>query len=262
MKDRDLLRAASRRLRLLLGLAALLAPDGSRAGEWFLKIDGVPGEVTAGRFAGWTRVASAGALVCLPVNSTNATAGPAAFSCEVLKDFDRLSPWLLQTCGRGETNRRVTLACVLTNPAAIHRLTLGNARVASVGQERTNSSPEARQSERVAFAFDQIEMACLDLDAGGGTTGGLTGLFDQTTGQGGWKTRPPFRVSIARQSGIPGVTVTWPAENGHRYHILSRATVNEPWQRLAEATASADGLMSEFLPAAAPALFMRVDEVD
>src|SRR5580765_5564416 len=78
---------------LLLGCLALLAPRASRADEWFLKIDGVPGVLTEGRFAGWTPVLSAGALVCRP---TNGAPGPASFTCEVRKSFDRISPALLQ----------------------------------------------------------------------------------------------------------------------------------------------------------------------
>jgi type VI protein secretion system component Hcp len=227
----------------------------SRAEEWFLKIEGVPGAS-----AGWTPIQSAGALVCVPSGSTNGSSSE--FSCEVRKTFDCTSPWLLQTCGSGETNRRVTLTCKLTQPGAmLHRIILDNARVASVCQ-KGGSSPGTAQLEVVRFTFEKIEMACLDLAANGGISGGLTAVFDQTTGEGILKSRPPFQVAIDHQKRGQGVVVTWPAERGHRYRILSRVALSETWNTLAESTAAEDGPLSEYLPAATPAMFMRLEEVD
>ena len=251
-------RASLRRRFILLVLLTWLTPGMSRADAWFLKIDGVPGAS-----AGWTPIQSAGALVCLPTNPTNGKGGAATFSCEVRKAFDSTSPWLLQMCGQGETNRRVTLTCMLTQPrTALHRITLDNVRVASVRQDGISKSLEIPQSEVIRFTFDKIEMASLDLAANGGITGGLTTVIDQTTGQGAWKPRPPFQVTLHRPSGATGMVLTWPAERGHRYHILSRATVSDPWHTLVETTASEDGPFSQPLPAAASTLFMRVEEVD
>src|SRR5262249_20613571 len=123
------LRASLRRPLILFGLLTSLAPCVSRAEEWFLKIDGVPGAS-----AGWTPIQSAGALVCVASNDTNGNSP--AFFCEIRKTIDCTSPWLLQTCGSGETNRRVTLTCKLTQPkATLHRITLDNVRVASVCQK-------------------------------------------------------------------------------------------------------------------------------
>lgn len=247
---------------VFLSCVALLAPSASRADEWFLKIDGVPGMLTEGRFAGWTRVQSIGALVCLPRNSTNESFGPAAFACEVRKAFDRTSPALLQSSGKGEPYPRVTLACVLTLPRPmLYRITLDNAFVASVRQEGM-SVPDTVELERIDFCFEKIEVACLDLDASGGTTAGLTARFDQATGAGDLKTRPPFQVTVARQNGRPGVMLTWPAERGHRYEIRVGTANGGVWKTSNFLTASADGPLSQFLPTDSPNLLMRVDEVD
>jgi type VI protein secretion system component Hcp len=247
----------------LLVLLTLLACGEGRADEWFLKIDGVPGELTEGQFAGWTPVHSVGALARVAVNPTNSTPGPAAFSCEIQKAFDRTSPAILQHCGRGDRFRRVTLAHVLTQPRATqYRITLDGVLVSAVNQGGAGNSPETMAKETVVLTFDKIEVANFDLDANGGTTGGLTALFDLATAQGSLKTRPPFRATVVQQAGRAGVSVTWPAENGHRYQLLAKATLEEPWKKLLEVTAAEDGPRTQFVPIQVPVLFLRVEEVE
>lgn len=263
MITHDLPRGRRRCRSVLIGLLTLLAHSSIHADQWYLKIDGVPGELTEGRFAGWTPVKTAGALVCLPVNPTNQTAGPVSFSFEVRKAIDRTSPLLLQKCGLGEPLNRVTLAYVLTQPqATLYRFTLDNAFVASLAQNASTNTPATMELEAVDLTFAKIEVACFELDANGGTAGGLTALFDQTTGQGGLKTRPPFGVTVARQNGRAGVLVTWPAERGHRYEVRSGSANGGEWETAGSATAQADGDLSLFLPDDEPHLLMRVEEID
>jgi hypothetical protein len=158
----------------------------------------------------------------------------------------------------------VTLACVLTQPRpGLYRITLDNAFVSSMGQEGDRSSPGTGKKETVKFRFEKIEMAWLDLDPNGGTTGGLTARFDQTTGAGDLRTRPPFRVTIARQNGRSGVLVTWPAERGHRYQLYTGSANGGVWKTSDGGRwAPEDGPMSQFLPTDAPDLLMRVEEVE
>jgi type VI secretion system secreted protein Hcp len=248
---------------VLLGLITVLAISSGRADDWFMKIDGVPGQLTEGRFAGWTPVKSVGALVRLPIDPTNGVTGPASFSCEVRKAADVTSPALLQKCGEGQPVRRVSLAYVLARPVATqYRITLDDVLVSSVRHDASRSSPGTLEVEKVQFTFGKIEMACFELDGGGGTTGGLTAVFDQTTAQGSLKVRPPFRAIITRQDARSGVLVTWPAESGHRYQILGSRALGQPWMKLIEHTAPEDGPASQFVPIDTPALFMRVEELD
>jgi len=236
----------------------MLLTFGQGRAAWYAKFDGVDGELTEGQFAGWTSVQSVGALVSRS-DPTNA----ASFSCEIQKALDRTSPALLQRCAEGEPSQRVTFAWVLTQPPATqYRITLENVRVSSVAHNGSSSSPETVAPETVALTFDKVEVACFELDASGRTTGGLTALFDQTTGQGRLKTRPPFRATITRQDGRSGALVTWPAESGHRYRIFGRATLGHPWTRLAELTATEDGPSTHFVPTDAPVLLMRVEEIE
>jgi type VI protein secretion system component Hcp len=248
---------------ILLGLITFLTPGLVCADGWFLKIDGVPGQLTEGRFAGWTPVQSVGGLVRAAIDPTNGVAGPASFSCEVRKAFDAASPVLMQKCANGEYLRRVSLAYVLAQPlAAQYRITLDNALVSSVGHDGSGNSSETVENEAVKFIFDKIELAQFELDATGGTTGGLTAVFDQTTGGGQLKTRPPFRAIVTRQDGRAGLLVTWPAESGHRYQVLASAALGSRWTKLIEHTASDDGPVSQFVPTDTLALFMRVEEID
>jgi type VI protein secretion system component Hcp len=247
---------------LLLALLVLLHPADSRAAV-FIKFEDIPGELTSGPYAGWTAVQTAGAQAFLPVDPTNNTAGPAVLSCELHKAFDRTSPLLLQKCALGERLPRVTLDYTLPEPQATRfRLTLTNVLVESVNQGIPTNAPSTGGQERIRLNFDRIELACLELDSRGGVAGGLTGFFDQPANEGGLKTRPPFRVTLTRAAGTPGLQVTWPAEGGHRYRVLSRAPADGSWTPVLEATAIADGPLSRSLPSALPSLFLRVEEID
>ena len=234
----------------VLGVLLLFAAASqSRADSWFLKIE---------NDLNWIPIRTAGALACRPLNPTNQTLGPAAFAFEIRKALDRSSPVLLQKCGLGQPLSRVTLAYILTEPQATqYRFTLTNVFVSSFDQ---NGSASGGQ-EVIQFRFDKIEMAWFDLAPNGGTAGGWTSWLNQPTGESGLKPRPPFLVTLTRPRG-PGVQVSWPAEGGHRYQILTRTTLAGPWTRLAETTAAADGLMSQVLPNDLSSLFLRVEEID
>jgi type VI protein secretion system component Hcp len=247
----------------LLGLLVALASSQAHAGQWYLKLDDVPGELTEGVLAGWSPLQSAGTLVRLPVDPDNGNAGLPSFSFEFVKVFDRTSPSLIQSLGSNEPYRRVSLAYVLMQPAAAqYRITFDNVFVTSVKQEALYDPLEAVSREKVTFRFDRMEMACFELAPDGGTVGGLTGVFDQTTGEGGLKTRPPFTAIISRQDGRFGVMVTWPAEVGHRYHVLGGTATGKPWTKLLEFTATEDGPTTQFIAMEEPVLLMRVVEVD
>lgn len=231
----------------------LLTAGETLADEWFLKID---------NDLNWIPVKTAGVLACRPVNPTNQASGPATFAFEIRKALDRSSPVLLQKSGLGQPISRVTLAYILTQPRATqYRFTLTDVFVSSMDQNASTNSP-ASVEETIQFTFDKIEMAWFELAANGGTAGGLTAWIDQTSGQAGLKPRAPFLVALTRPRGGPGVQLTWPAEAGHRYQVLTRAALNDEWTRLAESTAPADGPMNHLLPIDAPSLFMRVEEID
>lgn len=256
------LRCPHRAWLLLLGLLALAHPADTRAAV-YMKIKDLPGDVTSGPYAGWTEIHTAGTRTFLPVDPTNNTAGPAALSCELQKAFDGTSPLLLQKCALGERLPRVTLDYTLPQPQATRlRIILTNVLVTSVRQETPTNAPSTEGRESVRLNFDRIELACLEPDSRGGVAGGLTGFFDPPTQQGGLKARPSFQLTVTRAPGTSGLQVTWPAEGGHRYRLLSRAPADGSWAPVLEASASADGPLTQRLPIALPSLLLRVEEID
>ena len=52
-----------------------------------------------------------------------------------------------------------------------------------------------------AVLYPKVKARALD-EAGGGTAGGLTTVFDQSTGQGQLKERLPFRATVTRNHGV------------------------------------------------------------
>ena len=236
--------------RALAGILLLFAAGQTRADEWFLKIENE---------LNWIPIKTAGFLACRPFNSTNQTLIPAAFTFEIRKALDQSSPVLLRKCGLGQPVSRVTLAYILTEPQATqYRFTLTNVFVSSISQSGSTTSSG---QETIQFRFDKLEMAWFDLAPNGGTAGGLTSWLNQPTGESGLKSRPPFLVTLTRP-GASGLQVSWPAEGGHRYQILTRTSLTGLWTRLAETAAVADGLMSQVVPDDVPSLFLRVEEID
>lgn len=263
MTAQDSPRSWFRRWPILLGILTLLAMGQSRAGEWYLKMDGVPGAIPNGRFAGWTPVQAVGPLVQLPIDPTNGTPGPSTFSCEIKKSADAIGAFLLNKANTNGASRRMSLAYAPTpSNAPQYRITLENVLISSISQVASNGGPVPGLLETITLNFQKIEWACFELDANGGVAGGLTARFDQATGQGDLKPRLPFRANITRRAGQPGLLVTCPVEKGHGYRIRSQPSLGAPWKTLLEFTATEDGTSTQFAPTDAPGLFLRVEEVD
>lgn len=256
---------SSRVTRILLSvlMAAALGVHESGATQWFLKLDGTSVERDEPGLPGWTVVLDLNTRVQSASNVTNREPGAPEFACEFRKRVDALSPLLLKSCANGEVHRRLTLVTAPTNGAQ-YRITLDSVRIGAIRQQSGTNSSTSEPEERVQIQFESgnIELASLDVDGNGGVTGGSTAVFDPSTGRGELKPRLPFRVSITREAGRAGVVVHWPAEKGHRYRILSRATLGEPWKSLIVFTGLEDGMASQFVQAPSPALFFRIEELD
>jgi type VI protein secretion system component Hcp len=256
-------RTMSRRWLFLLGLIALLLPAASRADDWYMKIEGIPGELTEGPFKGWSRLTSVGSFVSPAGVQESPTPGSTRVGCLVSKELDRMSPVLLESCGIGAIHRRVSISFVPTTPPATqYRITLEDVMVSSFTQVSASTSGASAPSEQMSLNFEKIQWACLAVDELGGNTGGLTALYDRVRGEASLKGRRPFRATIGRAAGTPGLVVTCPVEKGHRYRILSSPSAGKPWQTLLEFTAEADGDSSQFVPSAMPSLLLRVEEID
>jgi type VI protein secretion system component Hcp len=257
------MRRALRCWPFLLGLFVALAASEARAGKWHLKIDGLPAATDEPGPPGWTVVLDVNGHVDLPINPTNHTPGAPVFACQIRKAIDSLSPLLMQGCATGQVFRRLNLASVPTNGVQ-YRIVLDSVRIASLAQQTTTngSGPTLQETVQLQFQSGKIEMARLEVNDRGGATGGLTAVFDPSTGEGKLKSRVPFRANITRESGQPGLQIRWPAEAGHRYRLLSQAGLDEPWKTLTTYTGLEDGPASYFLATPTPTLFLCVEEVD
>ena len=245
---------------ILLALVALLAVAAeSRAGQWHMKVQGIPGELTEGSLAGWTLVSDVSPIHERPVGE--GVTVPIHF-CKVKKSVDRTSPLLALRCATGQAIDQVTFTyIVVNNSPVVYRLTLRNVLVGAVSQKGPPSTGD-KPEEEVELRFQKVEWSVLENDASGGNTGGLTARFDTLTGEGSTLTRGAFRAIVARNGQLPGVRVSWPGESGRTYRVFSCPSVGKPWQMLLEKTATEDGPISEFIPLNSPGLFMRVEEVE
>jgi type VI protein secretion system component Hcp len=248
---------------VLLGLAMVLAASEACAGKWYLKIDGLPAATDEPGPPGWTVVLDVNGRVDLPIDPTNRTPGAPVFACEIRKAIDSLSPLLMQGCATGQVFRRLNLASEPTNGVQ-YRIVLDSVRIASLAHQATTNAtgPTLEETVRIHFETGKVEMARLEVNNRGGATGGLTAVFNPATGEGQLKPRLPFRANITRESGQPGLQIRWPAEAGHRYRILSRASLDAPWNTVTTYTGLEDGPASYFLATPTPTLFLSVEEVD
>lgn len=251
------------RWRVILGMLALLSTGAIRADEWFVKFDGIKGDPTGGKFAGWSRLTSVSSLVDLEVNRLTHEAGAPSFGCNIIKSADRTSPALLSRCGRSDPIPRVTLAYVLSNPNATqYRISLENVLISSLVESGSGSGAGGGIYDQISLSFQKIEWTCFTLDANGGNTGGLIGTYDLTTLKGDLKSRRPFTAAVDRQNERSGILVTCPVESGHKYRILACPSIGKPWETLLEFTANATGNTSQFVARQAPVLLLRVEEIE
>lgn len=250
---------------VILGMLALLSVGGIRADEWFVKFAGIKGELTDGKFDGWSRLTSVSSMVSLAVDPASGATGQPSFGCSITKVADRTSPVLLSRCGRSERIPRVTLAYLLSSPNVTqYRISLDNVLISSLSEGGSDSAAGGGGGiyDQIFFSFQKIEWTCFALDDNGGNTGGLTGTYDLATLKGDLKSHRPFKAVIDRQSERSGVLITCPVEAGHMYRILACPSIGKPWNTLLEFTANENGDSSQFVAMQTPSLLMRVEEID
>ncbi len=243
--------------RCLCGLGALcLAATGftSLEAAAYMKIEGIPGDVTSGRFKGWIQCDSVGHDSSATVDPLGGFINHQTFI--VRKRIDKASPLLMKTCGDGTGLGRVTIAWV--DAAALFRVSFGDVLISSFQQSAPEGQPPA---DAVSFTYQKIEWTCAALDGAGSVAGGLTTTFDASTQQGEMKIRPPFRASLQRTR--EGLLFTCPVEKGHRYRLVSSSSFAGVWDSRAEFIAELDGEFSQFVPGqVGGALFLKLEEVE
>jgi len=232
---------------------AFLTMVGALRADVYLKLEGIDGEVSSGRFAGWIPLDSVNASVTTTPVIPPATTSPAAFSLSVVKKPDKATPPLLLKCCLGEHIPKVTLAFV-DGQTPYLRVTLHEVLISSITANGNASPPQ----EEVSFTYQKIEWSITDREGDGS---GTTATFDTTSQSGGAKPRLPFKASLD-QTANGTLNLSCPVEAGHTYRVRSNTTLEGPWETVGEFTATNDGVMEQALPIRGQALFYRVEEVE
>jgi type VI protein secretion system component Hcp len=234
------------------GLGVLLGSTTASAIDCYMKIDTIPGEITAGPYTGWSAAHQIGCdFHTVPATATTPASTSLRFS--VSKPLDRTSPELF---GRQASNAmlpRVAFSFA-ENGGQFLRIVLTNASIAEISLSGEGST----MTETVQFNYQKIEWSVRDHDDNGG---GVTGT--QETAAGGttaFKNRVPFRASAGQSAN--GLQISFPVEAGHRYRIRSSATLEGGWSTLHEFTAEADGTFEGSVPLSGAKLFLRAEELD
>lgn len=238
-------------------LTVFAAAGGARAAtDYYLKLDGIPGETATGPYAGWTRLLSVGAGAnLLPPIPPATVPGPAEFRCSVRKALDKTTPILFERIIDQEVIPRLTLSVVEDGSQTL-RITLLNVRVSSASHSGGAEAP----AEEVSFNYQKIEWSSTDRGGGGA---GKTATHDPATGLGGTKPRRPFRATLERHATDPAkLLLTCPVEGGHTYQVRATSRLDGPWETLGQFTAPEDGTAEQVLPFTGSPLFFRVEALD
>ncbi len=242
----------------VVALLTAAAQPAAAAVDMFLKIEGIPGELTAGRFSGWSRVSQAGGGI-LPSEDPVA---PPVHQYSVSKELDKSSPLIAQRCATGTHIPRLTLAW-MDGAEVFYRIVFNDVVISRVSLSGNAKTLPAVQQEAVSFTYQKIEWTCVQLGGDGSDEGGLKATFDLATAEGELKPREPFRAGLAPQGGRePGVRIQCPVEAGHRYRLMGNRTLDGEWTVLQEFTPAADGSYDQFIPAAEARLFLKIEQID
>lgn len=234
---------------------ALLAMAAEVRAEVYLKMDGIPGEISGGRFTGWTQLRGATASLAVPeIVPPATTPGPTVFGIVVSKDPDRSTPEITVRCASAQIIPRVTLA-FLDGQTTYLRITLSEVLISGVSLQGGDS----QETEQVSFTYQKIEWSITNRDGDGS---GLTTAFDIKLQAGITKPRLPFRATLGPSPVGSDLHLTCPVEAGHTYRVRSNATLTGPWQTVSEFTPTADGTVDQVIRLSGSALFLRVEEVE
>ena len=240
---------------LAVGGAAFLAFMSPAAAAIYIKMEGIPGEITGGRFKGWSEITRASTST---IPSAVVGAAP-DISYSITKVLDRASPLLFLRCASGIVVPRITLLWESEGGVA-YRVRCDNVRITGIHADGKQTPPIP--TETVSFNFQKIEWSCIALDPDGTDSGALIADFDLVTLASGLKPRLPFRADFGPGAGRGSLLLSCPVTRGHRYRLLSNAGLGKDWQTVTEFTAEQDGTYQREIPTSPTRVFLKLEEVD
>lgn len=160
-----------------VALLLLSSPRIFAAYDAFLYIAGIPGEATANGHTNEIAVLSYSEGVSIPVTigSGGGTTGTPAFNhLKIVKYLDKASPLLLLACAQGThiSQAVLTLRDQAGGQVEFYKITLTGVFISSV-QIGGSGSGDARPTETVTLAFQQIQWTYQQVDDKGNPIGAL-----------------------------------------------------------------------------------------
>lgn len=160
----------------LIALFALALP--SEAANIFLHLDGVPGESTSARHAGWIELDS------FNFGVDKFPASPPAFSpLNIVKKLDQASPKLLSPVASGQILPSAVLDVLRSDRSTISLLQLKLRQLSVAHFQQSGATPE-RPLESVVLNFATVEWTYTEISAEGKPLRDITSSWNLATGTG------------------------------------------------------------------------------
>lgn len=240
-----------RRLIPVLALVpwALTAP----AFDAYLRLDGVDGESTDSAHPKWIDIESFTHAVSQP--------GRASFSELCLqKTIDSSSPVLAQSCALGKRFASANLDLVTTDASRVRFYEIGLTKVFVSSLSTDGGAGDAgRPTETLCLTYSRIGWSYTEVDPRGLPSGNVSAWWDLVLNSGGSSIQGSFSVT-ATQVDAGTLRLSWPAQAGKTYNILSSKTVSGGYQPLQSVTASSTGPMNLPVSITSGAKFFIVQE--
>jgi type VI secretion system secreted protein Hcp len=168
-----------------LGLLSTLAAN---AGSLFLLLDGIPGESSDARHAGWIEPVGFSEGVARP----DPLAGPVFEPLVIQKRIDKSSPLLALRCAEG---RRITNGVMEAVRTDGKRLTFLKVKLAGLRVGACSESGRQGEDpvESVSFNFEKVEWTYTEFTADGKPLRNILCAWDRLTGTGKGGDRPADR---------------------------------------------------------------------
>jgi type VI secretion system secreted protein Hcp len=136
--------------------------------DYFLKIDGIPGESQDAKHKDWIELASFSWGLTEPRTGTGAGSGagrPTFSELQVVKVVDNASPQLFLACASGKHIKEATLSVRQPAPQQLEYLKIifSNVLVTSFDEAAGADPPQ----DTIGFNFDHIEMTYTPQEASG-----------------------------------------------------------------------------------------------
>lgn len=225
------------------------------AADYFLKIEGIPGEAASESHKDWITLQS------FQSGTTNPPAAPTAGSTGFVltKGIDKATPKLMLACAQEQKLNRARLEVLrqgVNQPLRFFILEMEDVYVTSFGHGATEDAG-SDATETLRLHAGVFTMTHLQFDTDGQPVEDLSVYWDFIRNEGGIV--PAFKLVVQRENDT--LSLTWPARADRTYHIHGGASFDAPFMVDQTVTATETGPFSATVPLTSPHRFFYVEEV-